>query len=174
MPLRNQRFRQEIEMRKQGSRKRGLKTSHLKRFSAEIVNAGRTPNKELLSGYNRRAASMSVSHMEVAQELSEARPNEPRLDALDLAESMKVEYRWQGPRYQGIEHLNSRTVKSGPFQKIKFYFAGDTYVFLKFDYINKVVVRSDIYHSMDMAMMAFRRESIRWIPSSQVPISQEM
>lgn len=161
-------------MRKQGSRKRGLKTSHLKRFSAEIVNAGRTPNKELLSGYNQRAASMSVSHTLVAKELSEAPANEPRQDALSLSESMKVEYRWQGPRYQGIEHLNSRTVKSGPFQKIKFYFAGDTYVFLKFDYIHNIVIRSDIYHSMELAMMAFRREAVRWIQSSQVPLSQEM
>lgn len=117
---------------------------------------------------------MSVSHTLVAKELSEAPANGPRQDALSLSESMKVEYRWQGPRYQGIEHLNSRTVKSGPFQKIKFYFAGDTYVFLKFDYIHNIVIRSDIYHSMELAMMAFRREAVRWIQSSQVPLSQEM
>jgi len=81
----------------------------------------------------------------------------------------RLEDLWQGDWRQGLSHFNNISLSTGKYSKVKLYFRGQTWFFVREDEIVKVAKRSIIYGSRDRAMRSYNLGKIVWVERAPLP-----
>jgi hypothetical protein len=123
-----------------------------------VVNngTGPTPNREVLAGYNHRAARMGGHFID-------------RDPSKIFSEDERLEELWQGDWRQGLSHFNKISLICGKYSKVLLYFRGLTWFFVREDEIIKTAKRSILYSSRDRAMRAYNLGKITWVERAPLP-----
>lgn len=145
-----------------GRNKGPRKSALLKRFSAAMVYAPRSPNSDVIEEYTSRAATLRLPHQEVAAELARPSGGYPRdeMAAKVLAGEANVNY--HDGRFEGGVKLLSIVLQDDIRVTIKLFHGGNKYMFVRTDKLRSSMARSVIYEDKERAMYAFRAQIIRY------------
>lgn len=152
-------------------RKNGIKRSHLKRFSGEMVNTGRGPNPIVLAEYNERAKSIGFDEerhvrmnrmfgFEINQEEMTSQQRDDCIRKSQANPDLVVKP-WAGVRHHGFDQYRFISLHNDHYPTgLKMGVSGKYSVFV--ETYPGGSRRSIVYSSTDLAKAAFIRGNIGW------------
>lgn len=147
-----------IQKRLKEKRYREKSRGVMKRLSAESINCGRSPNKEVMSWYKNSANSLGwcINFQDVVKH----NVNQPRAEALKLADTIRNAC----PEWKYFRLLDDCFV----WARMYFQNNPERCCILEYDKRRKVLRRSIVYRNRDVAYQRWYGCTIDWVNSTDL------
>jgi hypothetical protein len=160
------------------NRQKAARNGHMKRFSANMVNAGKAANKLILGEYNARARTLTTPPDKANYSDNEEYYRERRILELKPMDVVlgKLKELWVTDFWQGYDTFNRICHINTPDRKLFLFFSGPRWFWVQETSERRrnnnpailEVKRSIIYPDREIAMKKYYHASICWIEKKHV------